>query len=107
MRKIGRTYTSTNSHVYSKIDRALVNHLWKIKWLQLDVQILDPQYCDHCMLCVNMETHQWNGPKPFKIFKHLANHQDFQELVRLSWNQQVTGGKMECMEKVEDLESKA
>lgn len=34
LRFIGRFFTWTNSHVHSKIDRAIVNHLWLTKWPQ-------------------------------------------------------------------------
>lgn len=54
MKSVGRYYTWTNNHVYSKIDRALVNHVWLSLWPHLEVAVRDPYFSDHALLCITL-----------------------------------------------------
>ncbi|KAM3253124.1 hypothetical protein P3L10_007194 [Capsicum annuum] len=51
LKTIGRFFTWTDSHVHSKIDRALVNGAWMSKWPHLEMEIKDPHFSDHSLLC--------------------------------------------------------
>lgn len=68
MRESGRTYTWTNSHVHSKIDRVVIIYGKSndVRWMYRS----STQFSDHCTLCVNIENHQWGGTRPFKFFNH-------------------------------------
>ncbi|XP_070009487.1 uncharacterized protein [Nicotiana sylvestris] len=65
LRYVGREFTWTNSHVHSKIDRALVNDGWMMNMRQLEVVMQDPLFSDHTPLCLYFEQEQQNNPKPF------------------------------------------
>lgn len=47
IKTVGRQYTWTNNHIYSKIDRALVNVEWIVNWPHLEVMVLDPMFSDY------------------------------------------------------------
>ncbi|XP_070010516.1 uncharacterized protein [Nicotiana sylvestris] len=61
LKYVGREFTWTNSHVHSKIDRAL---------------------------------EQQNNPKPFKIFNNLAEHKEFEGIVKTTWEMNMQGSAM-------------
>ncbi|XP_070020234.1 uncharacterized protein [Nicotiana sylvestris] len=52
---VGKTYTWTNGHVYSRIDRAIVNDIWMINMPPRQVQILNPLFSDHSPLGIKVE----------------------------------------------------
>ncbi|XP_059310873.1 uncharacterized protein LOC132062291 [Lycium ferocissimum] len=95
MRSIGRYFTWTNSHDLSKIDRELVSAKWLTTWPQLVVTVMDPQFSDHALLCVDMECYQNQIARPFKFMNHLVKHAKFLNCVREVWQEQAWGSLME------------
>ncbi|XP_070017986.1 uncharacterized protein [Nicotiana sylvestris] len=55
LKAVGREFTWTNNHVYSRIDRALVNARWMIDMTQLEVVLHDPLFFDHTPICLYFE----------------------------------------------------
>lgn len=89
---VGRTYTWTNNHVYSRIDRAIVNADWMITMPPLQVQIPNPHFLDHSLLRLEVEIPADSGRKPFKFFNYLADYPNFERTVHENWAR--TKGKM-------------
>ncbi|XP_075106712.1 uncharacterized protein LOC142179612 [Nicotiana tabacum] len=86
---VGRSYTWTNSHVYSRIDRALVNAHWMINMPPMQVHVMDPQFSDHSPLCIELEAETEHKGKPFKFFNCLAEHPSFESIIREGWNKET------------------
>ncbi|XP_019235367.1 PREDICTED: uncharacterized protein LOC109215708 [Nicotiana attenuata] len=81
----GRSFTWTNGHTYSKIDRALINAEWMLAMPHLEVWIMDPHCSDHSPLSIALEENEDCSPKPFKFLNHLAEHDDFIKLINEAW----------------------
>ncbi|KAF3624982.1 hypothetical protein FXO38_29985 [Capsicum annuum] len=47
LKSVARTYTWTNSHVHSKLDKAIVNTKWILKFTHLEVEVIDRGCSDH------------------------------------------------------------
>ncbi|XP_075108980.1 uncharacterized protein LOC142180803 [Nicotiana tabacum] len=58
LKAIGRSFTWTNSHVFSKINRAIVNGKWMSKMPPIQVHVLDPYFSDHSPLCIELGSQQ-------------------------------------------------
>ncbi|XP_009592517.1 uncharacterized protein [Nicotiana tomentosiformis] len=82
---VGRPYTWTNSHVYSRIDRAILNAEWMIDMLHIQVQVMDPHFSDHSPLSIEVEITMDNKKKPFKFYNCLAEYPNFAQLVQEGW----------------------
>nr|XP_016472175.1 PREDICTED: uncharacterized protein LOC107794213 [Nicotiana tabacum] len=82
----GRLFTWTNNHVYSRIDRALVNAQWMSTMPPSLVHINDPYFSDHSPLCIEVEQESISRKKPFRFLNCLANHAEFEEIVKSSWS---------------------
>ncbi|XP_075074577.1 uncharacterized protein LOC142162154 [Nicotiana tabacum] len=95
MKYVGRNYTWTNNHVYSKIDRALVNHVWLSLWPHLEVVVRDPYFSNHALLCITLTEQQNKCVEPFKFLNYLADHHEFLQIVERTWNTPVQGIPME------------
>ncbi|XP_075087832.1 uncharacterized protein LOC142169811 [Nicotiana tabacum] len=85
LKTVGREFMWTNNHVYSRIDRALVNARWMMNMTQLKVVLQDSLFSDHTPVCVYFEHDHQPMPKPFKFFNNLAEHKEFQRLVKDTW----------------------
>nr|XP_009763385.1 PREDICTED: uncharacterized protein LOC104215309 [Nicotiana sylvestris]XP_016465127.1 PREDICTED: uncharacterized protein LOC107788003 [Nicotiana tabacum] len=85
---VGRSYTWTNSHVYSRIDRAIVNAHWMINMPPMQVHVMDPQFSNHSPLCIELERELEHKGRPFKFFNCLAEHPDFDSIIRDRWNKE-------------------
>ncbi|XP_070023456.1 uncharacterized protein [Nicotiana sylvestris] len=83
---VSRSYTWTNSHVYSRIDRAIVNAHWMINMPPMQVHVMDPQFSDHSPLCIELEAETEHKGRPFKFFNCLAEHPSFESIIREGWN---------------------
>ncbi|XP_070038226.1 uncharacterized protein LOC142167392 [Nicotiana tabacum] len=77
MKTSGRSFTWTNGHTYSKIDRVLVNAEWMLTMPHLEVWVMNPSCFDHSPLRITLEDVEDKAPKPFKFLNHLAEHKDF------------------------------
>lgn len=69
---VERTYTWTNGHVYSRIDKAIVNAPWMVTMPTLQVQIMDPLFSDHSPLSINLEYHDRYKEKTFQVLQLLS-----------------------------------
>ncbi|XP_070049579.1 uncharacterized protein [Nicotiana tomentosiformis] len=94
MSSVGRYYTWTNSHIHSRIERALVNPAWTNTWPHLEVIVIDPFFSDHSLLCITFEKHQGKDARPFRFLNHLANHGEFMNVVKSVWTEPERGPPM-------------
>ncbi|XP_070029278.1 uncharacterized protein [Nicotiana sylvestris] len=94
MRYIGRRFTWTNNHVFSKIDRALVNAEWMIRFPKKEVLVLDPNLSDHSPLCIKMDEENFQGPRTFRFLNYIAEHHNFLEVVNKAWQIPMRGSWM-------------
>ncbi|XP_070057556.1 uncharacterized protein [Nicotiana tomentosiformis] len=94
MKTSGRSFTWTNGHTYSKIDRALVNAEWILTMPHLKVWVMDPSCFDHSPLSITLEEDEDHAPKPFKFLNHLAYHEDFMTLVSEAWERSTEQNTM-------------
>ncbi|XP_070004802.1 uncharacterized protein [Nicotiana sylvestris] len=94
MKSVGREYTWTNKHVYSKIDRVLVNSEWCIKNHHLEANIMDPHFLDHSPLCIKLEEELQAGPRPFRFLNYLVDHENFIKVMEAAWNQRTNENGM-------------
>ncbi|XP_019255013.1 PREDICTED: uncharacterized protein LOC109233583 [Nicotiana attenuata] len=85
---VGRSYTWRNSRFYSRIDRAIVNAHWMINMPPMQVHVMDPQFSDHSPLCIELEVELEHKGRPFKFFNCLAEHPDFDSIIRDIWNKE-------------------
>nr|XP_009765502.1 PREDICTED: uncharacterized protein LOC104217045 [Nicotiana sylvestris] len=85
MRTVGRDYTWTNSHVFSRIERAIVNAEWVNNMPQVGVVIMEALFSDHSPLCIKLGEEP-KASKPFRFFNCLAEHKDFLPIVTEAWN---------------------
>ncbi|XP_060212197.1 uncharacterized protein LOC132639796 [Lycium barbarum] len=85
LKYFGREFTWTNSHIHSKIDRALVNAAWMNTMKQLEVMVMDPLFSDHTPLGIQFNNCTDGGPKPFRFFNYVADLPEFQVTVQKIW----------------------
>ena len=94
----GPLYTWSNKQqvgfLARKLDRALINGGWLVKFPHFIVEFLPPEVSDHCPVIVSLQQEIANPPKPFKFFNYWAKHPDFMGLVQQSWLSQVNGNSM-------------
>ncbi|XP_019232866.1 PREDICTED: uncharacterized protein LOC109213514 [Nicotiana attenuata] len=89
MRIVGRSFTRTNSHVFSRIDRVVVNSEWITKMPHLDAMVMNPYFSDHSPLCIKFGEEPQNF-RPFRFFNHLADHKEFLQIVTNAWTGKET-----------------
>lgn len=88
---VWRQYTWNNGHVFSRIDRALVNDEWVIRMPPLQVMVMEPLFSDHSPLSIEVETQRDIRKKPFRFYNYLAQHLDFKPTIQTSWQRQNGG----------------
>ncbi|XP_019228736.1 PREDICTED: uncharacterized protein LOC109209844 [Nicotiana attenuata] len=92
---LGRTYTWTNGHVFSRIDRAIVNDSWMINMPHHQVQIMNSMFSDHSPLGIEIEVRRDNKKRPFKFYNCMADHPEFGKIVENNWT--MRNGSMEAI----------
>ncbi|XP_075080129.1 uncharacterized protein LOC142165485 [Nicotiana tabacum] len=85
VKAIGRSFTWINSHVFSKIGRALVNGEWMNKMPPIQVHVLDPCFSDHSPLCIKLGRQQKETTRPFRFMNCLADNPNFEKIVADNW----------------------
>ncbi|XP_039001171.1 uncharacterized protein LOC120127313 [Hibiscus syriacus] len=96
----GPTFTWSNKHQDSylarKLDRVIVNHKWFSSFPKSHVEFQAPGISDHCLAItwLTTETHV-DRPKPFKFFNFWAQHPEFMNVVRESWQTSTHGSPMQ------------
>ncbi|XP_009588818.1 uncharacterized protein [Nicotiana tomentosiformis] len=81
-----RRYTWSNNHTHSKIDWALGNSEWIIRWTHLEAITIDPGFSDHSPQVVEFADIPIKGARPFKFLNHLVQHPDFLNMVGNEWS---------------------
>lgn len=94
MRYIGRWFTWTNNYVFRKIDRAIVNSEWMLRFPQKEVIVMDPNLSDHSHLCISLDEVTFKGPKTFRFLNCIAEHSNFLKVVKDAWEIPMGGSWM-------------
>ncbi|XP_028776836.1 uncharacterized protein LOC114733531 [Neltuma alba] len=96
----GPQFTWSGSGCFSRIDRAIVNHLWQERYTEAKVIHLPKYHSDHSPLLLKMAVVQNNsrGMRPFRFFAPWVTHEGFSEFVSSSW-----GTNLEWNQAVEDF----
>ncbi|XP_060178070.1 uncharacterized protein LOC132608002 [Lycium barbarum] len=82
---VGRSYTWTNNHVYSRIDRAIVNSTWITQMTSERVLIMEPNFFDHSPLWIRFQQLSQNRERSFKFLNCLVESPQFMPLVAGRW----------------------
>ena len=94
----GPLFTWSNKHkedfLARKLDRALINGSWLIRFPHSTVEFLAPEVSDHSPVFISLQQKFIAPPKPFKFFNDWVKHPKFLELVQQSWCSQVFGNPM-------------
>ncbi|KAH7845047.1 hypothetical protein Vadar_034581 [Vaccinium darrowii] len=72
--------------IKSRIDRAMVNHVWQDIFTESEAVFTAPGISDHCPLLVSILPYR-HRRKPFKFFNFWMFHPLFSNLVQEAWNQ--------------------
>ncbi|XP_020256684.1 uncharacterized protein LOC109833427 [Asparagus officinalis] len=99
LKTTGCFYTWNNkqdhdSRVWCKLDRALVNDTWLLKYNASQVEFLLPNCSDHSPALVTIFEDCSKGKKPFRYFKMWSKHDSFIPVVSAIWQTKVEGFKM-------------
>ncbi|XP_016432563.2 uncharacterized protein LOC107759196 [Nicotiana tabacum] len=94
---VGRNYTWTNNHTYSRIDRGLVNTTWMMTMPNVKVQVLEPMVSDHSPLKLEICQAQGKKNRPFKLFNCIADHPQFMQHIEEAWKDRSTNGRMQTV----------
>ncbi|KAK6125166.1 hypothetical protein DH2020_041087 [Rehmannia glutinosa] len=87
----GLFYTWTNMTVWSKLDRAMVDHNWILAGFNSRVEFLPSGSSDHSPCVVSLfDTHS-SGKTPWRFFNMLAEHHDFHQVVQDGWQSHYRG----------------
>ncbi|KAM3249156.1 hypothetical protein P3L10_010925 [Capsicum annuum] len=89
IKTIGRKYTWTNGHVYSKIDWALGSTRWMQQFPHVVAEVLHPGFSDHTPLAIIMQSSTPCQAKPFRFTNALAGHSNFLKAVETRWKVHV------------------
>ncbi|XP_060178324.1 uncharacterized protein LOC132608297 [Lycium barbarum] len=107
LKYIGREFTWTNSHIHSKIDRALVNAAWMNTMKQLEVMVMDPIFSDHTPLGIHFNNCTDGGPKPFRFFNYVADLPEFQVTIQKVWAKPMEStGMQKVWQKLKTMKAK-
>ncbi|KAG5632415.1 hypothetical protein H5410_004132 [Solanum commersonii] len=91
MKTVRGTYTWTNGHTCSRIDRALVNAEWMIQMPIMEVHILRPRISDHSPLKIALEKRSQKKYRAFRFFNCIAEHTRFLPIVKQAWQGETYG----------------
>ncbi|KAG5607161.1 hypothetical protein H5410_028653 [Solanum commersonii] len=80
----GRNFTWTNGHVFSRIDRAIVNATWMNKIPNYQVMAMDLSFSDHSPLGLLKEEQRYNKRRPFRFYNCIGQHSEFKMRVQKS-----------------------
>ncbi|PSR91221.1 Endonuclease/exonuclease/phosphatase protein [Actinidia chinensis var. chinensis] len=95
LRSTGAFFTWTNNSVWCKLDRVMVNNEWTQRGMLAQAQYDPPgKLSDHSPCLVSFMEEDNRGPVPFKFFNMWVKHDNFQAVVRSSWDLYVEGTTM-------------
>lgn len=95
LQTIGRSYTWSNNHTYSSIDRAIVNSIWMTTMPPLSVQVMDPIFSDHSLHSIELGRSGSRCKRAFRFMNCIAEHSNFISVVEESWSQTNTAQYIE------------
>ncbi|GKC97285.1 cytochrome P450 [Tanacetum coccineum] len=89
----GRRFTRYNREgsKLSKFDRFLVSNNFFSLWKDAKVKTLAREISDHCPIMLSVDSMNF-GPKCFKFFNHWMEDDDFNNIVKTSWEAGVYRG---------------
>ncbi|GFS35505.1 hypothetical protein Acr_00g0040240 [Actinidia rufa] len=90
LRSTGTYLTWSNSSVWCKLDRAMVNS----KWTSQANFDLSGKLSDHSPCTVSLFGDNARGNCPFKFFNMWARHDKYPEIVSNTWRMQIKGSAM-------------
>lgn len=97
LRYVGLRYSwstsAGNLKKLRKIDRALVNNEWNLRFSYSEASFLTPGISDHSPITVKV-LQQPHRRKPFKYFQCWEHHPDFKSIVQQTWDTPVSGYPM-------------
>ncbi|XP_075078411.1 uncharacterized protein LOC142164323 [Nicotiana tabacum] len=71
---IGKSYTWTNSHVFSRIDRAIVNDQWITSMPLVQAHVMESLFSDHSPISIEVEDYCDSKKRPFKFYNCMVDH---------------------------------
>ncbi|XP_074360315.1 uncharacterized protein LOC141700437 [Apium graveolens] len=74
-----------------KLDRVMVNAKWLEVFDLSSAKFLPRGLSDHCPAVLLLGLQKDRLSKPFQIFNHLIEHEDFLQVVEKAWDIEVTG----------------
>ncbi|XP_060190498.1 uncharacterized protein LOC132619683 [Lycium barbarum] len=77
--------------IWKRLDRVFINDDWTKMYANNFVKHLARTDSDHRPLLVRCDNGHIDGPKYFKFLDFWTTQDDFLEVVRMNWNQSVTG----------------
>ncbi|XP_019256828.1 PREDICTED: uncharacterized protein LOC109235244 [Nicotiana attenuata] len=92
---VGRDYTWTNNHTYSRIDKGLVNTEWMMIMPSMKIQVLKPLISDHSPLKLMITQGHTKKCRPFRFLNCIADHPQFIQLVQSAWKEEKETRKMQ------------
>ncbi|XP_019234784.1 PREDICTED: uncharacterized protein LOC109215219 [Nicotiana attenuata] len=92
---VGKSYTWTNSHVFSRIDRAIVNDQWITSMPPVQAHVMESLFSDHSPICIEIEDYCDNKKRPFKFYNCMVDHPEFEKIIKENWYSQ--GRKMAAL----------
>ncbi|XP_019224270.1 PREDICTED: uncharacterized protein LOC109205957 [Nicotiana attenuata] len=95
LQTVGREYTWTNNHTYSRIDKGLVNANWMLTIPSVKIQVLEPCVSDHSPLKLMIIQIQRKNNRPFRFFNCIEDHPQFIQHVEKVWSVDETKGTIQ------------
>lgn len=87
----------TNDFIYSRIDRAICNRFWFLKFPNCETEVLNAYISDHSSLRVNLVGHNIGRIRQqprLKFQNSVVGNYEFMEMVTNSWNNDESGRPM-------------
>ncbi|WMV30837.1 hypothetical protein MTR67_024222 [Solanum verrucosum] len=83
-----------SDRVCCRLDKALGNDLWMMKWGHIYVEYDCPLFSDHSPLLITIKIPIWKPKIPFRFFNVWAEHAEFVDLVTESWTENTSVDNM-------------
>lgn len=80
--------------IAAKIDRALFNGEWMQKYPSFKAHFSEPILSDHCAIEISLTPRSHTRPKPFRFYNSWVDHENYREIVKRSWEEEVEGYPM-------------
>lgn len=96
----GIPFTWTNNHrddtiIYERLDRALANPAWMNAFPHTSLENLPIVGSDHGPICLTLNHSKLSSARNFKFEAMWTTHDDFINIVKNAWSNQVTGNAIQ------------